>query len=62
MANPTEEREQIALTVGMYTGWQNWSSGRAYDSLSGHTLAIGGNNKQVIGCYIACKHCNICEK
>eukprot|EP00978_Attheya_sp_CCMP212_P046672 scaffold404577_cov71-Attheya_sp.AAC.1 len=61
MAKPKSEREVVRLAAGLDMGWQKRSSGRTYDSLSGHCLAIGGENNEVIGVYVACKHCRACE-
>ena len=61
IALPPDERETILLTISFDMGWQKRSSGRRYDSLSGHAFAIGGLTKKVIACEVVCKHCQLCE-
>ena len=46
-------------------GWQKRSSGRRYDSYSGHDFIIGGRRKGIIGMvlyYNACQKCDAAEK
>ena len=47
------------LTVAYDMGWQQRSSGRKYDSNSGHGLIIGMNTKKVIGFKIKSKKCKV---
>ena len=42
-------------------GWQKRSSGRRYDSSSGHALIIGGRKKGIIGMVLYSKACRKCE-
>ena len=46
-------------------GWQKRSSGRRYDSSSGHAFIIGGISKGIIVMvhyYKACRKCDAAEK
>jgi hypothetical protein len=58
---PKETRPTVLLTVTLDMGWQKRSSGRLYDSLSGHCFAIGGETKKIIKVFVATKHCRACE-
>jgi len=58
---PKETRPTVLLTVTLDMGWQKRSSGRTYDSLSGHCFAIGGETKKIIKVFVATKHCRACE-
>ena len=42
-------------------GWQKRSSGRRYDSSSGHAFIIGGRKKGIIGMVIYSKACRKCD-
>ena len=44
-----ENKNKVKLTVTYDMGWQNRSSGRIYDSSSGHAFIIGGRSKGIIG-------------
>ena len=49
------------LTVSYDMGWQQRSSGRKYDSDSGHGLMIGMHSRKIIGFKIKSKQCRICK-
>jgi len=42
-------------------GWQQRSSGRKYDSDSGHGMMIGMHSRKIIGFKIKSKQCRICK-
>ena len=42
-------------------GWQKRSSGRRYDSSSGHAFIIGGRKNGIIGMVLYSKACRKCE-
>ena len=56
-----ETRPTVLLTISLDMGWQKRSSGRTYDSLSGHCFAIGGLRKKIIKVFVTTKHCRACE-
>ena len=59
------KNNKVKLTVTYNMGWQNRSSGRIYDSSSGHAFIIGGRIKGTIGMDIyskACQNCYAAEK
>ena len=41
-------------------GWSKRSSGRRYDSQSGHGVLIGQSSKKIIDCVLYTKSCHIC--
>ena len=49
------------LTVSYDMGWSKRSSGRRYDSQSGHCHIIGLYTRKVIGSHVYCKVCRICQ-
>ena len=49
------------LTISYDMGWQQRSSGRKYDSDSGHGLLIGMHSRKIIGFKIKSKQCRICK-
>ena len=57
------ERDDIfvGLRVAYDMGWQKKSSGRRYDSLSGHCFLFGLETKKIIGMKIFSKVCSICD-
>eukprot|EP00978_Attheya_sp_CCMP212_P026795 scaffold88833_cov40-Attheya_sp.AAC.1 len=61
IATPKEERIPVPLTISLDMGCQKRSSGRTYDSLSGHCFAIGGETKKIIKVFVTTKHCRACE-
>ena len=58
---PTEIRK-VGIIVSFDMGWQKRSTGRVYDSLSGHGFIIGVRTKNVIGFGLRKKGCSICSK
>ena len=42
-------------------GWSKRSSGRKYDSPSGHGYIIGQETGQIIGSHLFCKECRVCN-
>ena len=56
-----ENIQQPKLTASYDMGWQQKSSGRKYDSNSGHGLLIGSNTKKVIGFRVKSKTCRVCS-
>ena len=42
-------------------GWQNRSSGRRYESSSGHALIIGRRSKMIIGIFLYSKALQKCD-
>ena len=42
-------------------GWQKRSSGRRYDSSSGHAFIVGGRKKGIIGMVLYSKACRKCD-
>ena len=42
-------------------GWQKRSSGRRYDSASGHAFIIGARGKGIIGMVLYSKACRKCD-
>ena len=52
----------IGLSVSYDMGWQKRSSGKNYDSLSGHGFFVGCKNGRVISKGVLKKHCAYCKK
>ena len=44
-----KNNNNVKLTVPYDMGWQKRSSGRRYDSSSGHAFIIGARRKEIIG-------------
>ena len=55
------DREPIGLTVSYDMGWNKRSSGRRYDSLSGHAFVIGVYTRLIIACVVFSKKCATCS-
>ena len=56
---------KVKLTVTYDMGWQKISSGRRYDSSSGHAFIIGARSKGIIRMVLyskACQNCDAAEK
>ena len=51
---------KVKLTVTYDMGWKNRSSGRKFDSSSGHAFIIGGISKGVIGMVLYSKDFQKC--
>ena len=59
-----KNNNKVKLTVTYDMGWQNRSSGRRYDSSSGHAFIFGGIKKGIVGMVLyskACRKCNSTE-
>ena len=54
-------RKRFGLTVSYDMGWQRWSRGNNYTSLSGHEFLIGVHTRQIIVCAVFSKKCIFCE-
>ena len=57
-----ELTELVGLDLAYDMGWQKRSSGRRYDSKSGHAFLIGLTTNKIIGVVIYCKDCRICTE
>ena len=53
--------EAIGITVSYDMGWNKRSSGRTYNSLSGHGFFVGGYSKKIILSRVASKQCSTCD-
>jgi len=58
----TDDAGRIGLTCSIDAGWQKRSSGRTYDSPSGHNLLVDCRTKRILDCTVYCKHCTICDR
>ena len=56
-----KNNNKVKLTVTYDVGWQKRSSGRRYDSSSGHALIIGARIKGIIGMVLYSKACSKCD-
>ena len=56
-----KNNNKVKLTVTYYMGWQKRSSGRRYDSSSGHAFIIGARSKGIIGMVLYSKACRKCD-
>ena len=54
--------EHVGLDVSYDIGWEKKSSGRRYDSKSGHAFMIGLHTGFIIGVILFCKDCAKCVK
>ena len=60
-----KNNNKVKLTVTYNMGWQKTSSGKRYDSSSGHAFIIGAKSKGIIGIALyskACRKCDAAEK
>ena len=57
----TVEALTIGINVSFDMGWQKRSTGRNYDSRSGHAFLIGLNTKKVIASIVYSKECRKCS-
>ena len=55
------KNNKVKLTVTYDMGWQKRSSGRRYDSSSGHSFIIGARIKGIIGMVLYSKACRNCD-
>ena len=51
----------VELTVATDMGWQKRSSGRRYDSPSGHMFFVGSETNKILDYELKCVSCNICD-
>ena len=56
-----KNNNKVKLTVTEDMGWQKISSGRRYDSSSGHAFIIGARRKGIIGMVLYSKACPKCD-
>ena len=49
ISDKDKNNNKVKLTVTYDMGWQKRSSGRRYDSSSGHAFIIGASSKGIIG-------------
>ena len=61
MNNLPEEIHNIGIAVSYDMGWNKRSTGKVYDSLSGHGFIIGCLTRKVIGYGVRKKKCSICK-
>lgn len=54
-----EDMPRIKVSCNM--GWQKRSSGRRYDSHSGHAMAVGTMTRESVWYWLMSKHCRICS-
>ena len=52
----------VGLDVSYDMGWQKRSSGRRYDSTSGHSFLIGLRSQKIIGFIVYSKKCKLCDR
>ena len=52
---------KVGLRVAYDMGWQKKSSGRRYDSLSGHCFLFGLETKTIVGMKVFSKVCSVCD-
>ena len=52
----------IGITVSYDMGWNKRSSGKTYDSLSGHALMIGALSKKIVSARVVNKECSTCTQ
>ena len=56
-----KNNNKVKLTVTYNMGWQKRSSGRRYDSSSGHAFIIGSRSNVIIGMVLYLKTCRKCD-
>ena len=56
-----EEIQRIGIAISYDMGWNKRSTGRVYDSLSGHGFIIGCLTGKVIGYGVRKKKCSVCK-
>ena len=61
LSNEDKKKNKVKLTVQYDMGWQKRSSGRRYDSSSGHAFIIGGRKKGIIGMVVYSKAFRKCD-
>ncbi|XP_074611940.1 uncharacterized protein LOC141866350 [Acropora palmata] len=61
-SNPTETtRNKAEINASFDAGWQKRGSGRAYNSLSGHSTLIGSRTGGVLSYAVRSKSCRVCD-
>jgi len=60
--NLPDELKSVGIEVSYDMGWNKRSTGRVYDSLSGHAFMIGCQTGNVIDMGFSKKKCKICQK
>ena len=53
--------QPVGLTVSYDMGWSKRSSGRTYDSISGHAFFVGGHSRKIVSCKVTSKQCSTCQ-
>ena len=61
LSDKGENNNKVKLNVTYDMGWQKRSSGRRYDSSSGHAFIVVGRSKGVIGMVLYYKACRKCD-
>ena len=51
----------VLIEGGFDMGWSKRSSGRRYDSQSGHCYFVGKMTGKIIACIVFCKVCRVCQ-
>ena len=52
----------LGITISFDMGWQKRSTGKVFDSLSGHAYKIGCHTNEIIGLAVKCKKYTKCRK
>ena len=52
----------IGLTFSYDMGWNKRSSGKTFDSLSGHAFFVGCHSRKIVLAKITSKQCSVCSK
>ena len=60
--NIPELIRKVGLTISYDMGWQKRSTGKVYDSMSGHGFIFGVHTGNIIGYRVKSKSCAICNK
>ena len=56
-----DHEQHVELTVATDMGWQKRSSGRRYDSPSGHMFFVGSETNKILEYGLKCVSCDICD-
>ena len=57
MSLPLSDRDEVGITVSYDMTWQKRSSGRKYDSPSGHSFIVGQHSRCIVMATIFSKVC-----
>jgi hypothetical protein len=60
--NSNLQFDKVGITASYDMGWSKRSSGRHFDSMTGHGFLIGGRTKNVIAMGVMKKRCRICMR